>query len=371
MKMPTASLAGAEVSTEREPDAILRVEHLRKEFARRSLTDRVRGRPGVRTLALDDVSLSVASRDALAIVGESGSGKTTLAQSIVRLVTPDSGHIHFGGRDILKAGRGDLPGIRRRIQLVYQDPYSSLNSALSIGDAIVEPALVHGLVEKQDAKQRTAELMDQVGLPATFAKHRPRALSGGQRQRVAIARALAAQPEILIADEAVSALDVSVQAQVIRLFARLREELGLTLIFVSHQLATVAQLCERVAIMYRGRLVELGPTGEVFAQPRHGYTAALINAHPGGRRLRARAKPDEDTAPPPPPPIEQPGCPFQHRCLYVADPCRQVTPPITEISPQHQASCHILPQRDELASTAGIHAHNNTPTRQHLPATTT
>ncbi len=352
---PTASVASIDAPGERE--AILRIEHVRKEFARRSLSDRVRGRAGVRTLALDDVSLSVFAGDAIAIVGESGSGKTTLAQSIVRLVDPDAGKIVFAGRDIVKAGRRDLPAIRRRIQLVYQDPYSSLNSALSIGEAIIEPALVHGLIDKQHARRRTVELMDQVGLSATIIGHRPRALSGGQRQRVAIARALAAEPEILIADEAVSALDVSVQAQVIRLFARLRQELGLTLIFVSHQLATVAQLCERVAIMYRGQLVELGPTREVFAQPRHGYTAALINAHPGGRRLRARAKPQEDTAPPPPPPMEQPGCPFQHRCAFVAEICTHTTPPTTKINTDHHASCHVLPQRDDLATNAGIHAH--------------
>lgn len=353
-----AGAAGASTeSSVAQPDAILRIEHLQKEFARRSLTDRARGRPGVRTLALDDVSLSVAAQDALAIVGESGSGKTTLAQSLVRLVTPDSGQIHFAGRDILQAKRRELPAIRRRIQLIYQDPYSSLNSALSVGEAIIEPALVHGLVDKQHAARRTAELMEEVGLSATLAKHRPRALSGGQRQRVAIARALAVQPEILIADEAVSALDVSVQAQVIRLFARLREERGLTLIFVSHQLATVAQLCERVAIMYRGRLVELGPTSEVFARPRHGYTAALINAHPGGGRLRTRAKLEQHTALLPPP-IEQPGCPFQHRCLYVAEVCKHTTPAIAQIGPKHIARCHVLPGREDLASAAGIHSHS-------------
>jgi oligopeptide/dipeptide ABC transporter ATP-binding protein len=346
-------MTSAAASRASEPAPVLEIEGLRKEFSRSSLTDWALRRQGVRTLALDDVSLSVLPGETLAIVGESGSGKTTLAHSLVRLVEPDAGRVLFDGRDILRATRGELPSIRRRIQLIYQDPYSSLNSALKIGDAIIEPALVHRLIDKEQAGTRLAELMDQVGLTAALAQRRPQALSGGQRQRVAIARSLAAQPEILIADEAVSALDVSVQAQVIRLFARLRSELGLTLIFVSHQLATVAQLCERVAIMYRGRLVELGPTGEVFARPRHGYTSALIGAHPGGRRLRDRV----GAAPPTTPPsLDLPGCPFRHRCAFVRDICERETPPAVLIAPGHMASCHVLPHDADLASSAGIGA---------------
>ena len=350
MSTPTAE--GTLASTDAETDSILKIEGLRLEFVRRSLADRLARRPGARTLALSDVSLSIPPRQALAIVGESGSGKTTLARSLVRLVDPDAGKIEFHGQDILKASRSALPSIRRRIQLVYQDPYSSLNSAMRIGDAIVEPALVHGLIGKEQAPARLEELMAQVGLSPNLAMRRPRALSGGQRQRVAIARALAAEPEVLVADEAVSALDVSVQAQVIRLFARLQAELGLTLIFVSHQLATVAQLCERVAIMYRGSLVEVGPTSEVFSKPRHGYTATLIQAHPGGRRLRDRM--DGLTAVKLPPSLDQPGCPFQHRCAYAADICASQTPPPIQITPDHMARCHILPHDTDLASTAGV-----------------
>lgn len=331
-------------------EPILKIEHLRKEFKKRSLTDYVMRRPGVRTLALDDVSLTVLPREALALVGESGSGKTTLAHSLVRLVEPDHGRIKFQNQDILQASRKDLAAIRRRIQLIYQDPYSSLNSAMRIGDAIIEPALVHGLITKDQAQTRLEELLDQVGLNTPLAERRPQALSGGQRQRVAIARSLAAEPEILVADEAVSALDVSVQAQVIRLFARLQKELGLTLIFVSHQLATVAQLCERVAIMYRGRLMEIGPTTEVFARPRHGYTSTLIRAHPGGRRLRDRAT----VTPPTPPSLDQAGCPFRHRCAFATDICTSETPPPIWIDPDHMARCHILPHNIELASSAGI-----------------
>jgi oligopeptide/dipeptide ABC transporter ATP-binding protein len=333
-------------------EPLLAINGVRKEFVKRSLADRMTKRPGVRTLALDDVSLTIAPREALAIVGESGSGKTTLAHSLVRLIEPDAGRIEFQGRDTLKAARRDLPAIRRQIQLVYQDPYSSLNGALQIGEAIIEPALVHGLVNAAGAPARLRELMDQVGLGDGLAKRYPRALSGGQRQRVAIARALAAEPQILIADEAVSALDVSVQAQVIKLFARLRADLGLTLIFVSHQLATVAQLCERVAIMYRGRLVEIGPTAEVFARPRHGYTAALIEAHPGGRRLRDRAS--ELETPPPAPPVDRPGCPFRHRCAFAVEVCAIQTPPAASIGPDHVAACHVLPHDPELAAEVGV-----------------
>jgi oligopeptide/dipeptide ABC transporter ATP-binding protein len=338
-----------------EAAPILTATGLRKLYSKRSLADRLSRRAAAGTLALDDVSLSVAPREALAIVGESGSGKTTLAHSIVRLVQPDAGRIEFHGQDILRASRGELPALRRRIQLVYQDPYTSLNGAMKIGEAIIEPALVHDLISKQQAASRLEELMDQVGLNLALAERRPRALSGGQRQRVAIARALAAQPEILIADEAVSALDVSVQAQVIRLLARLRAELGLTLIFVSHQLAIVAQLCERVAIMYRGQLVEIGPTREVFTQPRHGYTATLIRAHPGGRRLRERIQAN-GTAPAPAPSLEQPGCPFRHRCAYAIDICASETPPAVWMSPGHMARCHVLPHDDSIALQAGTKA---------------
>lgn len=329
---------------------ILGIEGVRKAFVNRSLADRLLARPGTRTLALDDVSLSVAPREALALVGESGSGKTTLAHSLVGLVKPDAGSVLLAGEEILRASREDRVGLRRRMQLVYQDPYTSLNPALPIGEAIIEPALVHRLVSREQAPARLAELLDQVGLSAGLATRRPRALSGGQRQRVAIARALAAEPEVLIADEAVSALDVSVQGQVIRLFARLQQELGLTLVFVSHQLATVAQLCERVAIMYRGRLVEIGPTSEVFAAPRHGYTATLIAAHPGGRRLRERAS---RISAPPAPAIEEPGCPFSHRCAYAVDLCVTQTPPVVSIAPGHIASCHVLPHDAKLAVGAG------------------
>jgi len=337
---PTISVGAARSGAVDEPP-LLEMQGLCKEFSHRRPTDRLLRRPASRTRALDDVSLSVAAGETIGIVGESGSGKSTFARTLVRLVDPDAGTIRFRGEDVLALRGSELAGLRRRMQLVYQDPYSSLNPAMTIGDAIAEPALVHGLVDKAGAERRVSELMSQVGLSSGLRDRRPAALSGGQRQRVAIARSLAAEPEVLIADEAVSALDVSIQAQILHLFARLQRELGLTLIFVSHQLATVAQLCERVVIMYRGQIVEAGPTVEVFARPRHGYTAALLQAHPGQNRLRERNG-QPRTAAAAPPPLDTPGCSFRHRCTFAIDTCTTETPTRATVAPGHSASCHVL-----------------------------
>lgn len=267
-------------------EIVVRVDGLTKRYTKRSVADKLLGRDGSTTVALDDVSLTVLARESLGLVGESGSGKTTLARTLVRLVAPDAGTVEVAGADVLATSGRALAALRRRAQLIYQDPSTSLNPALTVAQAIAEPALVHRLVERDYVHERVDQLMGQVGLGPELRDRRPRALSGGQQQRVGIARALAAEPTILIADEAVSALDVSIQAQALRLFAKLRDELGLTLIFVSHQLATVAQLCDRVAVMHRGRIVEMGSTAEVFSRPAHPYTRALIDAHP---RVRPRA----------------------------------------------------------------------------------
>jgi oligopeptide transport system ATP-binding protein len=320
---------------------LLRLDGLNKTFVARRGLERVRPGGGARTAALSDVNLTVRRGDTIGIVGESGSGKTTLARSIVRLVEPDAGSIEFDGRDLLALKGSELAQARRRIQMVYQDPYSSLNPALSVGSAIAEPIRVHCLRGKGEIDARVIELMGQVGLDSAFASRRPRELSGGQRQRVAIARALAAEPEILIADEAVSALDVSIQAQVITLFEELQQSLGLTMLFVSHQLAAVAQVCARVAVMYRGSIVEEGPTTEVFERPRHGYTLALLRAHPGQQRFPAGGA--DARAGALPPPVEEPGCPFRHQCDFVAAECERVTPESVSVGECHTARCHVLP----------------------------
>lgn len=280
--------AGA-ASTMSEP--IIAVRDLVKTYmGRRGIVERLQRSlpPDVR--ALDGVSLDVRRNEVLGLVGESGSGKTTLARCIVRLVEPDAGQILALGTDVISCDDAALRQLRRRVQIIYQDPYSSLNPRMSIGEAIGEAARVHGLVRAVHEKARVEELLSMVGLPSGVATRRPRELSGGQRQRVAIARALAVEPEVLIADEAVSALDVSVQAQVLNLFAELIQELGLSMIFISHQLSVIARLADRVAVMYHGKVVEQGEAEQIFLRPEHPYTASLLRAIPAMDGIAGRMR---------------------------------------------------------------------------------
>ena len=296
---------------------------------------------GGRVVAVDGVSFAVARQEILGLVGESGSGKTTLVRCLVRLVEADSGTARFDDLDIFSAGPAGLRLIRRRMQLIYQDPYSSLNPVLRVGDSIAEPARVHRLVSSREQERSlVADLLVSVGLHPTDALRRPRELSGGQRQRVAIARALAVQPDLLIADEAVSALDVSVQAQILNLFADLAEKRQLTMIMVSHQLAVIAQLAHRVAIMYLGRIVEIGSTLDVFKRPQHPYTAMLLAAHPDvahPRRGRVPAAQGELMG------IAQVagGCRFRNRCPMARPVCTEVDPPVADLGGGHLSWCHF------------------------------
>jgi oligopeptide/dipeptide ABC transporter ATP-binding protein len=324
---------------------VLVLRNVTKTYAHRAGAGALLGRHGPIITAVGNVSLAISPGDTLGIVGETGSGKTTLARLIVGLVKPTSGAIEYRGCQIAGATGRDLRKIRRKIQLVYQDPYSSLNPAMTVGQAIGEPVRVHRLAEKGLVSARVEELMSQVGLYPNVVSRLPRELSGGQRQRVAIARALAVDPDVLIADEAVSALDVSVQAQVLTLLAELQAHLGLTLIFVSHQLATVAQLCARVGVMYRGQLVEEGPTQEVFSRPRHGYTASLLRAHPGEHKLdldAARSVGERTFKEPPP--LDAPGCPFRHRCEFVESQCETWQPSDLVVGAGHRCRCVVLAQ---------------------------
>ena len=308
------------------------------------------GRTKVR--AVDHVSLDVNPGEIVGIVGESGSGKSTLARVIAGLVEPSAGAVLFDGADL--PSRKRPVKLRRRIQMVFQDPYSSLDPRMSVRQQLTEVLSVHGLVPHSGIENACVALLTQVRLPPSLLDARPRQMSGGQRQRVAIARSLAVRPDLLVADEPVSALDVSVQAGVIRLFAELRNELGLALVFIAHDLAVVRHLCDRVAVMYMGRILETGTTEAIFRTPRHPYTRALLAAIP---RLRPTAS--ATTAPvigEPPSLARLPsGCRFRTRCPLAVSICKQVEPPLVSLSgaEEHQAACHLAATTDQQASSPG------------------
>lgn len=330
-------------SNGKEPVAFLEATDVRKSFpVRGSLRHAGAGRRAKRLVALDGVSLRLEKGQGLGLVGESGSGKSTLARCLVRAEEPDSGQITVDGHDVVGANAEELRQIRRRIQLVYQDPYSSLNPRLRVGSAIAEPARVHDLISKQGEGDLVKTLLERVGLPPSAARSRPRELSGGQRQRVAIARVLAVQPDIILADEAVSALDVSIQAQILGVLRGLRNDLGLGILFIAHQLPLIAQLCERVAVMYLGRIVEEGPTEQVFTRPGHPYTIALMKANPdpfAGERIHKPALTGEI-----PSPLAIPsGCRFHTRCPSVEERCRTEDPAGRQLGKDHMSWCHVNP----------------------------
>lgn len=322
-------------------EPLLVVEGLTKSFrAHGDMPGRRR-----RTVAVDNVSFGVEAGETFGLVGESGSGKTTLARMVMRLLPPDAGSVRLAGTDILSLRGPALKELRRSMQVVFQDPYSSLDPTWPVFDVVAEPLRAHGLAPGPAALGReVGALLDRVGLDATVAAHYPRQLSGGQRQRVAMARALALRPRVLVCDEPVSALDVSTQAQLVSLLADLQAELGLSVLFIAHDLLLVRQISRHIAVMFLGRLVESGPADDVYHRPAHPYTRALISAVPVAdperqrRRRRAGAgAPDPGTRP-----AAGAGCPFQHRCPEVMDVCRVEDPPLLTISPGRQAACHAL-----------------------------
>jgi oligopeptide/dipeptide ABC transporter ATP-binding protein len=322
---------------------LLQVEGLVKRFQmRRTVASRLKRAEPPTLTAVDDVSLSLERHRTLGIVGESGSGKSTLARCITRLTEPDDGSILFDGVDLRALSGRSLQGMRRRMQVVFQDPFSSLNPRLTVGATLAEPLLVHGLATRADAGEQVGALLDLVGLAPQVSRRFPRELSGGQRQRVAIARSLAPRPELLIADEAVSALDVSIQAQILNLLVDLTERLGLTMIFISHQLAVIASVADDVAVMYLGQIVERGPVEEVFASPQHPYTAALLAANPEPvpeRRRRETAIRGDI-----PSPLDIPsGCRFRTRCGFAEARCAEADPGLVDVGPGRVARCVVLP----------------------------
>jgi oligopeptide transport system ATP-binding protein len=324
-----------------ETEALLRVDALSKSFDVRARGARVSGRRAAsRLTALDGVSLELASGRVLGLVGESGSGKSTLAKCLVRLIEPDGGRMLYRGRDVSAARGAQLMAVRRAMQLIYQNPYASLNPLIDAGEAIAEPAWVHGLIERRERRSFAKEMLQLVGLSPGIAARRPAELSGGERQRVAIARAMAVQPEILIADEAVSSLDVSAQAQILDLLGSLRKDRGVGILLISHQLPIVSQLADTVAVMYLGRVVELGPAARVFAAPGHPYTVALLAAQPGAHRRGQRRVPALHGEIPSPLAIPS-GCRFRTRCPRAEAICAAVDPPRVELGAGHSAWCHF------------------------------
>jgi oligopeptide/dipeptide ABC transporter ATP-binding protein len=291
--------------------------------------------------AVNGVSFAVGKGETLGLVGESGCGKTTLARAVLRLIEPTSGRVTFDGQDVLALPARPLRALRRRMQIVFQDPYGSLNPRMTVGAAVREGLEIHKLARGAEADRRVAGLLEEVGLSSDAATQYPHAFSGGQRQRIALARALAVGPDLLVCDEPVSALDVSVQAQVLNLLADLQQSRGLALLFVSHDLAVVRHIAPRVAVMYVGRIVEEGPADAIFSTPKHPYTQALLSAVPvpdpkaERRRIVLEGEPPSPVNPPP-------GCPFHPRCQHPAKDatCRTIRPELRMLGPAHSAACH-------------------------------
>lgn len=307
---------------------LLRVDDLTKHFAT----------PGGMVHALDGMTLEVSAGETLGLVGESGCGKSTLGKTLVRLHEPDAGRIELSGVDISHLGRAALRPLRRQMQMIFQDPFSSLNPRMTISEIIGEPLLVNGVTDTTKRNERVAELLQLVQLPSAYLNRFPHAFSGGQRQRIGIARALALNPSLIVADEAVSALDVSVQAQIVNLMLDLQDRLGLAYLFVAHDLSVVKHVSHRVAVMYVGRIVEIAPTTALFSAPRHPYTEALLSAVPvpDPRRRAQRIVLQGDVADSSNPPS---GCHFHPRCRYVVERCRIETPTLTEVAPGHAVRC--------------------------------
>src|ERR1700741_82580 len=316
---------------------VIAVAGLKKHFpVKKGLLRRTAGY----VYAVDGVSFSINQGETLGLVGESGCGKSTVARTVLRLVEPTSGTIRLDGHDITRLGKAALRPHRRQMQIIFQDPFSSLNPRMSAGDIVGEPLQVHGIAHGKEKEERVAALFDQVGLRRLQMRSFPHEFSGGQRQRICIARALALNPKLIIGDEPVSALDGSIQAQVINLMMDLQREKNLSYLFIGHDLAVVQHISHRIAVMYLGKIVEYAETRALFAAPLHPYTEALLAAAPvpDPRRKRAKRLLEGDVPSPVNPP---PGCAFHTRCPIAEARCRSETPALRETRPGHYAACHL------------------------------
>ena len=314
--------------------AFLEVKNLRKSFR---LTDSL-GRAAGQLVAVDNLSLSLQKGETLGLVGESGCGKSTTGKLILQLLRADRGQVIFDGEDLTQLSPRQMRPYRRQIQMIFQDPFSSLNPRMTVGSILSEPLLIHHLAPPRQVRDRVIELLEKVGLTAEHEQRYPHEFSGGQRQRVGIARALAVEPQLIIADEPVSALDLSVQAQILNLLQGFQQERDLSYLFIAHDLAVIEHVSDRIAVMYLGKIVELTSADELYKNPRHPYTEALLNAVP---------VPDPDQPRPTalkgeiPSPVNPPsGCYFHPRCPYADDLCRQQEPELLEIGNKHQVACY-------------------------------
>ena len=316
--------------------------------SRRGLWGRMTGNPGTLVQAANGISIEIRRGETLGLIGESGCGKSTLGRTLLRLHEPTSGRVYFDGTDVTALDAQAMKAMRRKMQIIFQDPYASLNPRKTVGEIVGQPLMVHGLAKRSEVRDRVAAMLENVGLKAHHMSRYPHQFSGGQRQRIGIARALILNPEFIVCDEPVSALDVSIQAQIIELLEVLKRELGLTYLFISHDISVIGYVSDRVAVMYLGEVVEQGPTAAILEQPRHPYSQALLSAVPRVETTiseHARIRLTGDL----PSPIDPPaGCKFHTRCPSATDICRRTQPRRRTVGANHVAACHLLDGDSEV-----------------------